>query len=82
MATKIPAAQQRLFKNIFVCKKCKTKIRADPRKIIERKILSINNQRAKLHKRHRLNYLFTELQRDIFFLIDNPDYKRKTISKS
>lgn len=35
MATKIPAAQQRLFKNVFVCKNCSTKIRADPRKILE-----------------------------------------------
>lgn len=35
---KIPAAQARLYKNIFVCKKCKSKIRADPRKIIEGKV--------------------------------------------
>jgi len=27
-----------LYKNIFVCKKCKAKIRADPRKILEGKI--------------------------------------------
>jgi formylmethanofuran dehydrogenase subunit E len=38
MATKIPAAQQRLFRNVFVCKSCGTKIRADPRKILEGKI--------------------------------------------
>jgi len=38
MATKLAAAQARLFKNIFVCKNCKAKIRADPRKIIEGKI--------------------------------------------
>jgi len=38
MATKLPAAQARLFKNIFVCKKCKSKVRADPRKIIENKV--------------------------------------------
>jgi len=38
MATKLPAAQARLYKNIFVCKKCKAKIRADPRKILEGKI--------------------------------------------
>jgi len=38
MATKLPAAQARLFKNMFVCKKCKAKIRADPRKILEKKI--------------------------------------------
>jgi len=35
---KIPAAQARLFKNIFVCKNCSTKIRAEPRKIITGKI--------------------------------------------
>ncbi len=38
MATKLAATQARLFKNIFVCKNCKAKVRADPRKIIEGKI--------------------------------------------
>jgi DNA replicative helicase MCM subunit Mcm2 (Cdc46/Mcm family) len=38
MATKLAAAQARLYKNIFVCKNCKTKIRAESRKIIEKKI--------------------------------------------
>jgi len=38
MTTKIPAAQQRLYRNVFVCKNCGTKIRADPRKILEGKI--------------------------------------------
>ena len=38
MATKIPAAQARLFKNIFVCKKCGQKVRADSVKIIDKKI--------------------------------------------
>ena len=38
MATKIPAAHARLYKNVFVCKHCKSKIRADPRSIIEEKI--------------------------------------------
>ncbi len=38
MATKIPAAQKRLFMNVFVCKNCGSKIRADPRKIILGKI--------------------------------------------
>ena len=38
MATKIPAAQKRLFKNRFICKNCSSKIRADPRKIIEGKV--------------------------------------------
>jgi ribosomal protein L40E len=31
---KIAAAQARLFKNVFVCKKCKSKIRADSRRVI------------------------------------------------
>jgi len=35
---KIPAAQARLLRNVFVCKKCSTKIRAEARKIIERKV--------------------------------------------
>ena len=30
---KIPEAESRLFKNIFVCRKCKSKIRASPMKI-------------------------------------------------
>ncbi len=43
---KIPEAQNRLFKNVFVCKNCKSKIRADPRKIVEGKIKC-----RKCHKR-------------------------------
>lgn len=35
MATKLPAAQARMFKNVFVCKDCKSKMRAEPRKITE-----------------------------------------------
>jgi len=35
---KIPEAQNRLFKNVFVCKKCSAKIKADPRKIINGKV--------------------------------------------
>lgn len=38
MATKLPAAQARLYRNIFVCKKCKLKIRSDPKKILEKKV--------------------------------------------
>lgn len=38
MATKLPAAQGRLFKNIFVCKNCKSKIRVESRKILEGKV--------------------------------------------
>ena len=35
---KFPEAANRLVRNIFVCKKCKIKIRANPIKILEEKI--------------------------------------------
>jgi len=35
---KIPEATKRLFKNVFVCKSCGTKVRSEPRKIIEGKV--------------------------------------------
>jgi ribosomal protein L40E len=35
---KLPAAQARLFKNIFICKECKSKIRAEPIRIISGKV--------------------------------------------
>ncbi|MCK4647811.1 hypothetical protein KAT24_02690 [Candidatus Pacearchaeota archaeon] len=35
---KIQEASNRLFKNVFVCKKCKTKIRAEPQKILRGKV--------------------------------------------
>jgi len=38
MATKLAPTQARLFKNMFVCKNCKAKLRADPRKILEKKV--------------------------------------------
>jgi len=38
MAVKIPEAQNRMFKNVFVCKKCQTKVRADPQKILKGKV--------------------------------------------
>jgi hypothetical protein len=38
MATKIPAAQNRLYKNAFVCKVCKHKIKVEPLKIIGGKV--------------------------------------------
>ncbi len=38
MATKIPAAQNRLYKNAFVCKVCKHKMRVEPLKIIGGKV--------------------------------------------
>ncbi len=38
MATKIIEAQNRLFKNIFVCKNCKAKIRSDSQRILKGKV--------------------------------------------
>ena len=38
MATKIPEAQARLFKNVFICLKCSSKIRADPQRILKGQI--------------------------------------------
>ncbi|MBI2630144.1 hypothetical protein HYW76_03505 [Candidatus Pacearchaeota archaeon] len=38
MAVKIPVAQARLFKNVFICKTCGKKMRADPKKISEGKV--------------------------------------------
>lgn len=38
MATKIPAAQARLFKNVFICKNCSSRIRAEAKKIIEGRV--------------------------------------------
>lgn len=35
---KFPEATKRLFSRIFVCKKCKTKIRASSQKVIDHKI--------------------------------------------
>ncbi len=35
---KIAEAQNRLFKNVFVCKKCHSKIRSDPQKILKGKV--------------------------------------------
>jgi len=35
---KFAEAESRLYHNIFVCKKCKTKIRANPMKVIAGKI--------------------------------------------
>jgi len=36
--TKIPEAANRIFKNIFVCKNCQTKNKADPQKILKGKV--------------------------------------------
>ncbi|MBU2104332.1 MAG: hypothetical protein KKF67_00950 [Nanoarchaeota archaeon] len=38
MAVKIPEAQNRMFKNVFVCKKCHSKQRSDPQKILKGKV--------------------------------------------
>ncbi|NCN51443.1 hypothetical protein GW931_00320 [archaeon] len=38
MSTKIPEAINRLFKNMFICERCKTKIRADPQKVLKGKV--------------------------------------------
>ena len=38
MATKIPAAQNRLFKNVFICKICNQKMKLDPGKILAGKV--------------------------------------------
>ena len=35
---KIPEAQNRLFKNVFVCKNCKVKMKADIQKILKGKV--------------------------------------------
>lgn len=35
---KLPAAQARLFKNIFVCKDCSSKMRADSLRIMSGKV--------------------------------------------
>lgn len=38
MALKSPEAQKRMFGRVFVCKKCKSKRKADVQKIIQKKI--------------------------------------------
>ncbi|HLC54463.1 MAG TPA: hypothetical protein VJK07_02420 [Candidatus Nanoarchaeia archaeon] len=38
MAAKLPAAQKRMFKNIFVCKSCSQKMRSEPLKIVQGQI--------------------------------------------
>ena len=39
MAAKLPAAQKRMFKNVFVCKKCSQKIRTDPIRVVQRQVV-------------------------------------------
>ncbi|MEA3414197.1 MAG: hypothetical protein U9Q99_01585 [Nanoarchaeota archaeon] len=38
MVTKILEASNRLFKNIYICQKCGTKMRSDPQKILKGKV--------------------------------------------
>jgi len=38
MATKLPAAQKRLYKGVFICKNCGAKRRSDPKKIVLGKV--------------------------------------------
>ena len=35
---KIPEANKRMFGNIFICKNCGSRVRSEPRKIIEGKV--------------------------------------------
>jgi len=39
MASKFEEAQARLFKNVFVCKKCKSKKKSTTQKVLQGKIL-------------------------------------------
>ena len=39
MAQKFPEAHKRMFVNVFVCKKCKSKQRSTMQKVLEGKIL-------------------------------------------
>lgn len=50
------------------------------KEIVNRKINSIIKYRKEniKVKSQRLFYAFTKLKRDIIFLFDNPNYKRKT----
>jgi formylmethanofuran dehydrogenase subunit E len=36
--SKIPEANKRMFGNIFICKNCGSRVRSEPRKIIEGKV--------------------------------------------
>jgi Zn finger protein HypA/HybF involved in hydrogenase expression len=38
MATKVPAAQNRLFKNVFICKICNHRMRVEPLKVMAGKV--------------------------------------------
>ena len=36
--SKIPEAQNRLFKNVFICKECKLKIKSDSQRILKGRV--------------------------------------------
>lgn len=38
MAQKIPEAQARMTKNVFVCLRCESKMKADPQKVLKGKV--------------------------------------------
>lgn len=38
MAAKIPEVYNRKFKNVFVCRKCQTKMKSDPQRILKGKV--------------------------------------------
>ncbi len=38
MATKIPAAQKRLFGNVFICRNCNKKIRTQAVRVVSKKV--------------------------------------------
>jgi len=38
MMAKIPEASARMFKNVFVCKNCRNKLRSSPQKILNGKV--------------------------------------------
>jgi len=44
---KILESQNRMFKNIFICKKCQAKIRSDPQKILKGKVKCRKCKRSK-----------------------------------
>lgn len=35
---KFPEAVARLYHNVFICKRCKSKIRAQPQKVLQKKV--------------------------------------------
>ena len=41
---KFPEASKRLYENVFICKKCKRKVRSTPQKVIQKKLSCRNCQ--------------------------------------